>query len=161
VTIAPNLRERRNIAAIRARGVEAVLTARAGPWRVDAGWAYSDARVRAAAGDAAAASLDGLRPAQTPRHSGSATVAWGRGRWLAQVGIRHTGAAFEDDRNVDRLPAATTIDALVRAPLGSGFSLMVRAENLADERVVTRNAGGSIDLGAPRILWLGLRWTGE
>ncbi|MFN7398215.1 MAG: TonB-denpendent receptor, partial [Sandaracinobacter sp.] len=36
-------------------------------------------------------------------------------------------------------------------------SLIARVENLFDTQVVTRNAGGSIDLGTPRILWLGLR----
>jgi outer membrane receptor protein involved in Fe transport len=160
VTIGPNLRERRNVAAIRARGVEAALGMERGPWRFDAGWAYSDARVRAAADDAAAAALDGLRPAQTPRHSGSATLAWARGGWLVQGGMRHVGAAFEDDRNIDVLPAATTIDALVRVPVGRGFALVLRAENLADETVITRNAAGSIDLGAPRTYWLGLRFGG-
>ncbi len=160
VTIAPNLRERRNVAAIRARGIEAMLGMASGPWRFDAGWAYSDARVRADADDMAAAPLDGLRPAQTPRHSGSATLAWARNGWLVQTGVRHIGAAFEDDRNVDVLPAATTIDALIRLPIRRGFALVLRGENLADETVVTRNAAGSIDLGAPRTYWLGLRFGG-
>ncbi len=160
VTIGTNVRQRRNVAAIRARGLEASLNWRSGPWRVDAGWAYSYARVRAAASDTAAAALDGLRPAQTPTHSGSATIGWQRSDWLIQAGVRHIGAQFEDDRNIGTLPAATTIDALIRAPLGAGFSLVLRGENLADEQVVTRNAGGSIDLAAPRTLWLGLRWSG-
>ncbi len=160
VTIGANVRQRRNVAAIAVRGLEATVGVVRGAWRLDGGWAYSDARVQAAAGDSAAAPLDGLRPAQTPRHSGSATIGWAKAGWLAQIGVRHTGAAFEDDRNSDRLPAATTIDALVRVPIGGGFALVLRAENLADETVVTRNAAGSIDLGAPRILWAGLRWSG-
>jgi iron complex outermembrane receptor protein len=40
------------------------------------------------------------------------------------------------------------------------LSLVVRAENLFDETVITRNQGGSIDLGTPRTLWLGLRIRG-
>jgi iron complex outermembrane receptor protein len=55
------------------------------------------------------------------------------------------------------LPAATTVDRSARAQVAPGVALVARAENLFDETVVTRNAGGSIDLGTPRILWLGLR----
>ena len=32
-----------------------------------------------------------------------------------------------------------------------------RGENLTDTAIVTRNQGGSIDLGVPRTLWIGLR----
>ncbi len=155
VTIGTNLRQRRNVAAIRARGVEASVNVASGPWRFDAGWSYSDATVHAAR-----TTLDGLRPAQTPRHAGSATLGWARGDWLMQAGMRHVGAQYEDDRNIDILPAATTLDALIRAPLGAGFTLVLRGENLADEDVITRNAAGSIDLAAPRTLWLGFRWAG-
>ncbi len=155
VTIGPNLRERRNIAAIRARGLEATASVARGPWRLDAGWSYSDAAVRAPG-----TALDGLRPAQSARHAGSLTVAWERGSWLAQAGVRHVGVQFEDDRNIDRLPAATTIDAIVRAPLTGRLALVLRGENLADERAVTRNVAGSTDLGAPRTLWIGLRLGG-
>jgi hypothetical protein len=35
---------------------------------------------------------------------------------------------------------------------------MARAENLTDEDIITRNQGGSIDLGVPRTIWLGLRY---
>ena len=155
VTIATNLRQRQNVAAIRARGLEASLNVATGPWRLDAGWAYSDATVRAPA-----TALDRLRPAQTPRHAGSATLAWARGDWLVKAGVRHIGTQYEDDRNIDILPAATTIDALIRAPIGAGFTLVLRGENLTDEVVVTRDVAGSIDLGTPRTLWIGFRWAG-
>jgi outer membrane receptor protein involved in Fe transport len=160
VTIGPNLRQRRNVGAIAARGIEGELRWRSGPWRVEAGWAFSNAEVRAGS-DPAAAPLAGLEPAQSPRHAGGVTLGWEQDGWLASAMVRHVGRQFEDDRNVDVLPAATTLDALVRAPLGRGLQLVLRAENLADERVVTRNVAGSLDLGAPRTFWLGLRWTRE
>jgi iron complex outermembrane receptor protein len=161
VTIATNLRERRNIAAIRARGMELTVAAQRGPWRLDAGWSWQDSRMAADIGDAAALPLDGLRPAQTPRQAGGATLGWRRGGWRAQAGVRHVARQYEDDRNADALPAATTIDALLRAPLWRGLRLELRGENLANARVVTRNSGGTIDLGAPRTLWLGLRWAAD
>ena len=63
--------------------------------------------------------------------------------------------AFESDLETDRFPA-TTIGAFVQVPLLSGFALVLRGENLTDERIVTRNAGGDIDLGVPRTVWAGL-----
>ncbi|WP_370073285.1 hypothetical protein [Novosphingobium sp. THN1] len=42
-------------------------------------------------------------------------------------------------------------------PLPRGISLVLRAENLFDTEIVTRNSGGSIDLGNPRTLWAGVR----
>ena len=58
----------------------------------------------------------------------------------------------------DALPAATTLDLFGSVPLVSRLSLVARVENLFDEAVITRNQGGSMDLGAPRTVWLGLRW---
>ena len=71
--------------------------------------------------------------------------------------MRHTGAQFEDDLETDVLPPATTLDAYVQVPVAGPFSLVLRGENLTDETVVTRNSGGSIDLGTPRTLWAGIR----
>lgn len=158
VTIGTNLRERRNIAAIRARGVEAALRLASGAWQFDTGWAYSNARVRAG-DDPDSIALAGLRPAQSPVWSGSAQLRWAA-PWGGNVtgAMRHVGMQFEDDRNIDRLPAATTFDIMVEQPLLRGFAVNVALENLANARVETRNSGGSIDLGAPRTFWLGLRW---
>ena len=57
----------------------------------------------------------------------------------------------------DLLPAATTLDAFAALPLGQSVQLVLRGENLTGTTVVTRNQAGSIDLGAPRTLWAGLR----
>ena len=52
---------------------------------------------------------------------------------------------------------ALPLYAFVLIPLDRRFSLVLRAENVTDETVVTRKQGASIDLGAPRTLWAGLR----
>ena len=39
-------------------------------------------------------------------------------RRLVSATLRHTGAAFEDDLETDRLPSATTFDLVATAPLG-------------------------------------------
>jgi len=155
VTIGTNLRERRNVDAIAARGVELTASLRRGDVTLDGSLAWTHARVRASG---ASALLDGKRPAQTPELAASATLAWrpADGRALALT-LRHVGAQFEDDLETDVLPAATTIDAYAQWPLRPGLALVLRAENLADRQVVTRNQAGSIDLGAPRTVWAGVR----
>lgn len=158
VTVGPNLRERRNVDAIRARGIEAAAGLRKDAWSLDASLAWTDAAVR---GSGPAAALDGKRPAQVPRLAASATLAWRpQEGWRLAASLRHVGRQFEDDLESDALPAATTLDAYAELPLLRAFSLVLRGENLTGERVVTRNQAGSIDFGAPRTLWLGVKLRG-
>lgn len=156
VTLGPDLRQRRNIDAIAARGLEATLAAGFGAFTLDASAALTDARAR---GSGLAAALDGKRPAQTPGFVASTTLAW-RPAEATQVALtlRHTAAQFEDDLESDRLPPATTLDAFAAVPLAGRLALVLRAENLTNSRIVTRNQAGSIDLGAPRTLWAGVRF---
>ncbi len=148
-------RMRRNVDAVHARGVELEARLNLGQVSLDASWAFTRARVEASG---AAAALNGLRPAQTPREAGSATLAWApRPGWRLAGTVRHTGAQFEDDLQTDILPAATTLDAYLEVPVFRGFALVLRGENLADESVITRNQGGSLDLGAPRTVWAGVK----
>lgn len=153
VTIAPNLRQRRNVRAIAARGLEATASLAAGDFSLSGSLAHTHSRVRA---DGTA--LDGLRPAQVPDLMLSATAAWQpTPETRLAATLRHVGAQYEDDLETDRLPPATTLDLYGQFELVRGLALFGRAENLFDEEVVTRNAGGSIDLGTPRTLWVGLR----
>lgn len=155
VTIAANLRERRNVDAVHSRGVELSAGLRFGQVRFDGSIAVTDAEVEASGISAA---LDGKRPAQTPKYAASATFSWRpRTGWLLATTLRHVGAQFEDDLETDLLPAATTLDAYAEMPLAGPFSLVLRAENLTDTEVVTRNQAGSIDLGAPRTFWAGVK----
>jgi len=41
--------------------------------------------------------------------------------------------------------------------LTPGIALVLRGENLTNEAILTRNQGGSIDLGVPRTLWAGIK----
>lgn len=155
VTVGPNLRQRQNIEAIRARGIEASARVTLGAFRIDGALAHTDARTR---GSGPAIALDGKRPAQTPRWAASASLAWrpASGTTIAAT-VRHVGAQFEDDLERDLLPKATTLDGYTEFALAGGLVLVVRGENLTDERTITRNQAGSIDLGVPRTLWAGIR----
>ncbi len=155
VTVAANLRERRNVDAVRARGFELTGSLRTGQVTFDASLALTDAQVEASG---ISALLDGKRPAQTPKVAASTTLSWTpRPGWRLAATLRHVGAQFEDDLGSDTLPAATTLDMFAELLLAGPFSLVLRAENLIDAEVVTRNQGGSIDLGAPRTLWAGVK----
>ncbi|MXO75116.1 TonB-dependent receptor [Altererythrobacter aerius] len=154
VTIGPDLRQRRNIDAIRARGIEANAALSFGRFELAGSVGLTDAEAR---GSGVAAALDGRRPAQTPRWTAGATASWRPADGaLVSLTMRHVGLQFEDDLESDRLPAVTTFDAFARVPIGGGLAVILRAENLADAAIVTRNQGGSIDLGTPRTVWAGL-----
>lgn len=156
VTLAPNLRRRANLPAIEARGIEASVAAKFGQVSLDGSLAWTDAEVR---GEGVSADLDGLRPAQTPEFAATFTLGWQLAPgWRIAGTLRHVSAQFEDDRQADRLAPATTLDAFLAAPLWGRLSLTLRGENLTDEEIITRNQGGSIDLGVPRTVWLGLRY---
>ncbi len=155
VTIATNTRQRQNVNAIVAKGVELTASAQLpANFSLLASYAYSHSKV-----DAPGMAFDGFAPAQVPRHSASATLAWApkAGPELSAT-LRYTAKQYEDDLQSDVLPDALTLDALARLPIGHGISLVARGENLFDEDIVTRNAGGSIDLGTPRTLWIGVRF---
>ncbi len=156
VTIGTNLRQRQNVDQIRARGIEAAAHLESGIFRFDGSLAWTDAKLR----NGAASALTGKRPAQTPRFAASATVGIAPAAgWQVAATLRHVGQQYEDDLQQDSLPAATTLDAVVMVPLAGGASLVLRGENLFDKDIVTRNSGGSIDLGSPRTLWAGLRFA--
>jgi hypothetical protein len=70
--------------------------------------------------------------------------------------LRHFGSQYEDDLQTYLMPSATTIGAFVQA-LGPRRQLCPARENLA-VTVITRNQAGSMDIGAPRTVWAGLRF---
>ncbi|MFM5955349.1 MAG: TonB-dependent receptor [Novosphingobium sp.] len=155
VTIGPNLRQRRNVDAVHSRGIELNGKARLGQLSWDGSLSLLDAKVEASG---ASAGLNGKRPAQVPVFALSTTLAWRPAQgWLLSATLRHLSSQFEDDLETDRLPAQTTLDAMASVPLSPRASLFVRAENLTGETIVTRSQAGSIDLGAPRTVWAGLR----
>ncbi len=155
VTLTPILRERRNVDAIVAKGIELTASARTGALLLSASYAYSHSRVRAPGEP-----FDGLTPSQSPRHAASATIAYEpRSGPALSATLRYVAKQYEDDLQTDILPDALTLDAVARLPLGHGVTLVARGENLFDETVVTRNAGGSMDIGTPRTLWIGVKFA--
>lgn len=157
VTLSGTERQRQNVDAVRARGVELGGRVGGGPVKLFGTLAYTDARV---VGSGISAALDGNRPAQVPEFAASATLSWEpRPDWRFQATLRHVGSQFEGDQEDDVLPAATTLDLFAQVPVIQGLSLILRGENLFDEEIYTRNQGGSIDFGTPRTVWGGVRFS--
>lgn len=155
VTIGTNLRERRNVDAIHARGLEANAAVHLGAFGFDGSLAWTDPKVEASG---ASAALNGRRPAQTPRIAASGTISWNPcQRCTVAATVRHFGLQFEDDLETGPLPAVTTIDAYAAFPISREVLLILRGENLTDRQIITRNQASSIDLGAPRTVWIGVR----
>lgn len=153
VTIDATTRQRQNVDKVQSKGVEGSASLALGTVNLSGSVSYTDASVRAPG-----QRYDGLRPSQTPKWAASATAAWRpKDRWALALTLRHTGLQYEDDLQTAALPAATTLDAFAQVPLAGPFSLVLRGENLTDETVVTRNSGGTMDIGTPRTLWAGIR----
>lgn len=155
VTIGTNTRQRRNVDAIVSKGVELTGAVEVGTFDLSASYAFNDSKVEASGN---AAPLDGMRPAQSPRHSASATLGW-RAPAQARLALtaRYVGPQFEDDLETDRMPGVLTFDGYARVPLTPNVALVGRVENLLDATILTRKVGESIDLGTPQTFWLGLR----
>ena len=151
-------RQRANLDAIDARGVELEGRYALGAWTVTGGWSWV---VSEAEASGPALALDGLRPAQTPRHSLSSTLQWSEAGARASVTARYTGAQFEDDLNRQRLPGAFTLDAAGLLPIGRRLAIEARAENVTDARILAGISGEGIEeRAAPRTFWIGLRFGG-
>lgn len=156
VTIGTNLRQRQNVDAIKATGVEFSSALQRGPWGLDASLALTNARVN---DNGTALALDGKRPSQTPTLSGSLSASYrGDNGMNFAATLRHVSSQFEDDLETDALTAATTVDLFAQVPIVGRLSAVARAENLLDEMIITRNQGGSMDIGAPQTFWIGVRY---
>ncbi len=150
-------RQRANLNAIVSKGVELDARVTLGQGlSARVSYALVDAKVR---GAGAAAALDGLRPAQVPRHFASAAIDYDGDVLSGGVAVRYVGRQFEDDANVRRLKDALTMDARLATTIGRGLSVELRGENLFDTRVDAAISGtGVIERASPRTLWLGVRW---
>lgn len=144
-------RQRQNLDAIESRGLEAEARVPLGPITLSGSAAYVDARMEGGG-------LAGLRPAQAPELSGSLSASWAKDGWEAGATLRHFGDRFEDDQNIRKLKAATTLDMEAAVPLGRAWQLSLAAENLTDARIETGFSGSQLERGQQRTLWVGLRW---
>ena len=146
---------RENVDAVRVRGIEASADWTQGPWSISAGASLTHARMD---GGGPAAFLSGLRPAQTPKFSGTLSAGWDQDGKGARLVLRRIGAQFDNDLNTDVLRAATTLDVYASWPLTRRLQLVARGENITNALVMAGiNGDGSVERATPRTLWIGVR----
>ena len=151
-------RQRQNLDAIEATGIEFDALAQFAEWSIALSYAFTDAEAETSG---VAAALDGLRPPQVARHNGSASLSYVRpmGGEVA-ITLRYIGSRFEDDLNLRELDDALTVGARALMPLYGPLKIEVRAENIFDARVEAGISGaGLIERATPRTFWAGLRFA--
>jgi outer membrane receptor protein involved in Fe transport len=148
-------RQRQNLDALEVWGWEVDASLRQGPFTLRASLSQVDPTIRASG---AAAPLDGLRPAQTPRTNLSAGVDYAGRLFTASATVRHIASQYEDDLNSRSLDAATMVDALLLVPITKRLAIEGRVENLFDAEVQAALSGtGVVERALPRTVWVGAR----
>ncbi len=148
-------RQRRNLGALRARGLEADAAVRVGRHgRLSAGVLWNDSLiVQGPPG------LAGQRTAQVPRVLASAGAAWeppAGPRAAAQV--RYVGQQFEDDLNRLSLGGYAVADVFLGWRLGERWEVFFRIENALDRVYpVGRSGDGLVTVGTPLLGHGGVR----
>ena len=147
---------RENLDSIRTHGLEAgAEITLPGSITLEGGWIYTTATIREAR---IQPGLEGLTPAQLPRHQASLALRGGDTRWRWQVGVRYCSGQFEDDLNQRRLEDYVSVDAMLTRQVGKGREVFLGIENLTDTEIQSRReADGTIGITNPRSWTAGVR----
>ena len=147
LSVTPQLitRRRENLDRVTAEGLEAEVHLRPLPrWELQAAYLYSDSRV----------DRTRLRVPQVPLNQGSLGIVFD-GPLAVLLQARWAGDQFEDDLNQLVLPSFVVADLSLRRPLSRRLELVLAAENLFDEKVITGRLPLAT-LGSPRLVQVGV-----
>jgi outer membrane receptor protein involved in Fe transport len=149
-------RQRQNLGAIRARGLEASSTFRLGQ-SVSLATEYllTDTTILRFPVNRA---LEGLLVPQIPRHQFSFQLTYNQRSWTAALQARFVSTQFDDDQNVLRLHPFFTMDAEVSRRFSERCELYVASQNLTGVRYdVSRTP--VLTTGPPALVRVGMRVT--
>ncbi len=153
-------RQRQNLDSVESKGIEFDaefdLGAIIDGLSFRAAYSYVDAEVNSSG---AAATVNGLRPAQIPKHNASSSLRWEQENGTgASVSVRYVGSQFEDDQNSRRLDDALTVDGRIDFAINESLLVEGRVENLFNARVETAISSNEIiERAFPQTFWIGLR----
>ena len=125
-------RQRQNLGAIRARGIElSAVTKLARRWEVSGEYLLTDSTVLRFPANS---SLEGLLVPQVPRHQLNFQVSYTNASWLAAAQGRFVSRQFDDDQNTLPLERFFTLDADVSRSVSEHVRLFVAFQNLTGSR---------------------------
>jgi outer membrane receptor protein involved in Fe transport len=125
-------RQRQNLGAIRARGLElSAILKPARHWEIASEYLLSDTTVLRFPANR---TLEGLFVPQIPRHQLNFQVSYTDGRWTAGTQGRFVGRQFDDDLNALPLQKYFTLDAEVSRSVSEQLRLFVALQNLTGVR---------------------------
>ena len=125
-------RQRQNLGAIRARGLElSTITKLARHWEVAGEYLLTDSTVLSFPVNR---SLEGLLVPQVPRHQFNFQVTYANAKWMVGTQGRFVSRQFDDDQNTLPLARFFTMDAEVSRAISERMRLFVAFQNLNGSR---------------------------
>ena len=125
-------RQRQNLGAIRARGVEFSVVKKFLPhWDVSGEYLLTDSTVLRFPANRA---LEGLLVPQVPRHQFNFQVTYANEKWLVGTQGRFVSSQFDDDQNLLPLEKFFTLDAQVSRFVSERLRLFLAVQNLTGSR---------------------------
>lgn len=147
-------RQRQNLGAIRARGIEISATTRLTKhWEVSAEYLLTDSTVLRFPANRG---LEGLLIPQVPRNQFNFQVNYANGKWLAGAQGRFVGRQFDDDQNTFSLERFFTLDAEASRSVSERVRLFVALQNLTGSRYQISSTP-VFTVGPPVLFRLGAR----
>jgi outer membrane receptor protein involved in Fe transport len=173
VTLSPTLAQKQNVPETRVRGLQTDIDYRVGTsWRVSGGYIYDDGTVTD--GGVLNAALVGKVLQQVPKHHGTLQLAYSNAKVATiALGVQFVGLQYNDDLNVNFIPAATLTDAgysgsypaglpgytvadlTVSRSLGRNLQAFVGVQNMFDKVYFVQTNPSTI--GTPRLVNVGVR----
>jgi outer membrane receptor protein involved in Fe transport len=125
-------RQRQNLGAIRARGVELSAVMKFGVrWELSGEYLLTDSTVLRFPANR---TLEGLMVPQVPRHQFNFQVTYGSENWLLATQGRFVSRQFDDDQNLLPLERFFTLDAQASRRVSERVRLFVAVQNLTGSR---------------------------
>jgi outer membrane receptor protein involved in Fe transport len=149
-------RQRQNLGAIRARGVELSAVAKlARHWEISGEYLLTDSTVLRFPANRM---LEGLMVPQVPRNQFNFQVTYSSAKLVAGVQGRFVGEQFDDDQNTLPLQRFFTLDAEASRSVSEGVRVFVAFQNLTGSRY-QMSSTPVFTVGPPVLVRIGARFN--
>jgi len=147
-------RQRQNLGAIRARGIEVSATSKlATHWEVSSEYLLTDSTVLRFPANRG---LEGLLVPQVPRHQVNFQVTYANAKWLIGAQGRVLSRQFDDDQNTLPLKKFFTVDAEASRAVSENVRVFAAFQNLTGSRYQVSSTP-VLTVGPPVLVRFGAR----